>query len=397
VLLALAYSGWAVRGYMADRSAALVTRDSLTRAIRLDPGNATYRFALGRYIEAQQDLPGAIAQYRSALDLNRNPARYWLALATAYMQAGDANGFNSALAEAGKVAPNDLEVAWETGNWLLIEGDQDGAFRAFRNVVEADPNARRTVLDVCWRATRDAREILRVLPAAPAPLMDFLQWSVERDRPEAAAVAWDALRGLKQDFDPLPALSLVSSWLAHGRVQEAQTIWDQIAVLAPQLKSYRAGTNLVVNGGFDQDLLNAGFDWHIISATPAIGISIDRTEFHDGDSSLLLTFDGTTPEAVGVSQVVPLKPATTYEMSLFMRSRDLASNSGLRLLVADFKTQKALFLSDDALGSTGWHELKGSFTTAADAQAVELRLVRTPADRPIQGSVWIDQVSVIPR
>src|SRR5215472_13464853 len=58
---------------------------SLRAATRLVPGNADYRYRLGRYYELiARDEPAAINQFKIAATLNPHQARYWLDLANAY-------------------------------------------------------------------------------------------------------------------------------------------------------------------------------------------------------------------------------------------------------------------------------------------------------------------------
>src|ERR1035438_9833741 len=84
------YLTLALRAYLAAHLAATPDSSNLNKAIRLEPSNAEYRELLGRSLALSgANLNDAIANYRTAVQLNPYVARYWLDLAGAYQVAGD--------------------------------------------------------------------------------------------------------------------------------------------------------------------------------------------------------------------------------------------------------------------------------------------------------------------
>ena len=64
--------------------------------------------------------------------------------------------------------PTTPHVAWEAANFFLVQGDQEKALRYFRVVLANDPEAVDSALQLCWRATGDANQILdQALPRRP--------------------------------------------------------------------------------------------------------------------------------------------------------------------------------------------------------------------------------------
>jgi tetratricopeptide (TPR) repeat protein len=111
----------------------------LQRAVWLSPGNADYRYRVGRYFAfVAGDPQSAIESFRAAVALNPHDARYWFDLAAAYQVTGDIAGQRTALERALQAEPTAPDVAWEAANFFLVDGDIDRALREFHVVIEND-------------------------------------------------------------------------------------------------------------------------------------------------------------------------------------------------------------------------------------------------------------------
>src|SRR5208283_674447 len=108
----------------------------LQLAVRLSPGNADYRHRLGRFFAfVAGDTTRSIESFRAAVALNPYNARYWFDLAAAYQVTGDLKSQRSALEHALQAEPTAPDVAWEAGNFFLVNGDTDRALREFHVVI----------------------------------------------------------------------------------------------------------------------------------------------------------------------------------------------------------------------------------------------------------------------
>ena len=86
---------------------------NLQRAARLQPGNAEYRYRVGRYLSLVQPSPqAALESYRAAVTLNPNKALYWLDLAAVYQNMGNSGEQIAALEKAINADPRTPDVAW---------------------------------------------------------------------------------------------------------------------------------------------------------------------------------------------------------------------------------------------------------------------------------------------
>jgi|SRR6202790_3797414 tetratricopeptide (TPR) repeat protein len=395
-LFAAVYVGFSLRVYFATRMAAVPDVPHLQKAIRLEPANAEYRELLGRNLAlSAANLDEAIAEYQTAVHLNPYDARSWLDLAGAYQVAGRTSEQEGSVERAVEAAPNTPHVAWEAANFFLIQGNRDKALRYFGVVMANDPQLVDAALRLCWRATGDANQIVtQVLPRRPDLYLSFLHLLIAKQEVAAAENVWEHLIALNQEFSTKLAFPYFRLLLAKQEVAAAQTAWKQAASVDRSLEAYLpTRQNLVVNGGFEENVLNGGFDWWYQS-NPHAAVTIDTSEFSGGTRSLSITFDGQNPEDAGIFQFIPVKPNTQYAFSAQYRSEELDTASGPRFSVTDAYTGTSYVLSDDILGTNPWHPEEAQFHTGPNTKLILLKIVREPAAPLIRGKLWIDELKL---
>jgi tetratricopeptide (TPR) repeat protein len=383
--------------YFAARLATVPDVSNLQRAIRLEPANAEYRDLLGRNLALSvANLDEAIANYQSAVHLNPYDARSWLDLAGAYQVAGRTNEQAESVGRAVEADPNTPHVAWEAANFFLIQGDREKALRYFGVVMANDPQLVDAALQISWRATGDANQIVtQVLPRRPELYLSFLHLLIAKQEVAASENVWEHLIALNQEFSPKLAFPYFRLLLAKQEVAAAQTAWQQAASVNRSLQAYLPShQNLVVNGGFEENILNGGFDWWYQS-NPHAAVAIDTSEFSGGTRSLSITFDGQSADDPGIFQFIPVKPNTQYEFSAQYRSEELDTASGPRFSIADAYTGTSYVLTDDILGTNPWHPEQAQFHTGPTTKLLLLKIVRDPASPLIRGKLWIDELKLV--
>jgi tetratricopeptide (TPR) repeat protein len=396
VLVAL-YLQFALRAFLAAHLAATPVLSNLNKAIRLEPSNAEYREILGRSLALSgTNLDDGIANHRMAVHLNPYDARYWLDLASVYQLAGRINEQEQSVEQAVKADPTTPNVAWEAGLLFLVQGDQEKALRYFRIVFANDPEAVDSALLLCWRATGDANRILdQALPRRPDLYLSFLRLLIYKQEVAAAENVWNHLIALNQEFSTKLAFPYFRLLIAKQEVAAAQTAWQQLAGVDHDLQPYLPSReNLIVNGGFEENVLNGGFDWWYESIAHA-ALAIDTSEFYDGTRSLSVTFDGLNPADAGILQFVVVRPNTGYEFSAQSRTEDIQSASGPRFSIVDAYTNASYVLTDDLLDTNPWHEQHARFQTGPNTNLVLLRIVRLPSVPLIRGKLWIDDLRLV--
>jgi hypothetical protein len=386
-----------LRPYRASRLVAIPDLPNLQEAIRLEPSNAEYRELLGRSLAlSAANLNDAISNYRTAVHLNPYVARYWLDLAGAYQVAGRTSEQEQSVEQAVEADPTTPHVAWEAANFFLVQGDQERALHNFRVVLANDPEAVDSVLQLCWRATGDANQILdQALPRRPDLYLSFLRLLVSKQEVAAAENVWSHLIGLQQTFPTNLAFPYFRLLIAKQEVAAAQAAWQQLASVNPSLQAYLPSReNLIVNGGFEENMLNGGFDWWVES-NPHATLAIDTGQFYGGTRSLSVTFDGQNPPDAGIVQFIPVRPNTEYEFSAECRTEELETASGTRFAITDAYTNAPYVLTDDSLGTNPWRLQKARFQTGPDTHLLLLKIARQPAAPLIRGKLWIDDLQLV--
>src|SRR5215469_12759231 len=192
LLVAGAFVTLCARQFLASHYSNKPDLASLERAVRLEPGNAEYRYRLGRYLALTQSQPELVASaYRAAVYLNPHRARYWFQLASAYEQLGDTNAQADALEKAIVADPKTPDVAWQAANFYLVQGQTEKALKEFRTVLENDPPLANAALQLAWRVNPDIDTILReVIPEDPQAYYVLLDALMAKKETAATEKAW---------------------------------------------------------------------------------------------------------------------------------------------------------------------------------------------------------------
>jgi tetratricopeptide (TPR) repeat protein len=396
VLLTGAYISLAGVEFLASYFANRPDLVSLQRAVRLQPGNAEYRYRLGRYFFLVQRSPdSAVQAYRAATVLNPHQARYWFDLAAAYQLLGNLDEQKAALERALAVDPFTPDYAWEAGNFYLVQGDTDKALKEFRVVMESDPYLPEAALRLSWRVNPDIDFLLRdVVPPRLSVYESFLNLLITRKETAAAAKVWTRMVQLQQPLPSQLVFAYIRYLVSQREVDQSRLVWQQSAALCGFSAYQPSPANLVVNGDFNLDVLNGGFDW-LYQQTKEVSLELDPTQSHGGHRSLLITLDARALEDAGIRQIVPVSPNTSYDFSAYFKAAEMAGAGGLRFAIQDLYQETYLFTSEYLKDVDFWKLENGNFTTGPDTKLVVLRIQREPAGDPIRGKLWIDGVRIV--
>jgi tetratricopeptide (TPR) repeat protein len=392
------YVGGVLRVYRAKRSADSLQVEDLERAIRLVPDNAEFPHLLGlRLSAADLDDERAIYNLQKAVTLNPNSGRYWLDLASVYQATGNIEKQNEAVQAALSAEPGNPEVAAEAGQFFIVAGNTGHALPLFRRALAQNPEAAKTILPMCWRQTHDAKLLLdEVIPGNPELQLRFLHLMTEQKETTAANEIWQHLITSRLPFPPkLSFFYFDYLWQEH-EVASFSRAWHELTDISPEMRAYLPNDNLIVNGGFEQPLLNSGLDWRY-QAVAHIAAGVDDHVAHSGTRSLSLSYDGNPAYEAGWSQLVAVQPNTDYEFSFWIKSENVITSSGPRIAIGDAYTGANLLLTDDVLDTHPWQELKGTLRVPANTELLEVKITRAPANTRIQGRVWIDDLRLVKR
>jgi tetratricopeptide (TPR) repeat protein len=395
IALVAVYSWFAARSYRAARLSSSLDVVSLQRAIALEPRDAASQDLLCRFLLFDRQEAGtAVPLCKRATELNPYQSAYWLHLALAYYRTGAEHEQQDAILKAISVDPTTPDVAWEAANFFLVQGKIPEALHQFSVVIRGNPTMVTQSLDLCWRTLHDVSAIEAILPPDPDVYLQFVKLLTTKNEWEAAQRIWSALLRLNRGFDYHQALFYVDGLLSKRDVAGANEAWKQLASRSATLDHYSRNDNLVLDGDFAEEILNAGFDWRY-SAQSGITVSLDTTEFHSGSQSLLISYINAGGDS-GMYEYVPVNPNTQYTVSAWVRSEELETANGPRISVSDAYDDRPYALTQETVGSTVWHRLESSFQTGPETVLLAIRFTRDPGNTHIRGKFWVDDVSLRP-
>jgi hypothetical protein len=132
---------------------------------------------------------------------------------------------------------------------------------------------------------------------------------------------WSRLVALNQPLPVKESLRYVDYLIADRQIAQAHEAWQQLVRLTPALRRYQSSQNQIVNGGFEEDILNDGFDWRY-DGRSGVTITIDVSEPHSGARALAIAFEGSPPDA-GLYQLISVEPNTHYHLSINVKAEGL--------------------------------------------------------------------------
>jgi hypothetical protein len=342
-----------------------------------------------------RDPGAAIEPYRAAVQLNPHSARYWFDLASAYQVLGDISNQTWALERAIEADPTTPDVAWEAANFYLVQGDNDKALREFHVVLENEPSLAGPSIQFCWRVDPDVDALLRdVVPARSTAYIAFLQLLMSKRETAATAKVWSAMMATPDPFERRYAYDYIQYLFDHRAVDEARLAWQQAAPRFGLSSYLPTRNNLIVNGDFNLDVLNGGFDWQY-QRQPSVALVLDPSDFHSGHRSLSITFDGPGVNDAGIRQFIAVQPGTTYDFSAYYKNGELEGAGAPHITIQDAYTQAVVYDSDELKEAGFWKSVTGEFTTGDDCKLLVVHVRRLPAGSPIRGKIWLDDFRLV--
>jgi tetratricopeptide (TPR) repeat protein len=396
LVLALIYVGEAARELVGSWLGNRVELSSLRRAAWLDPGNAEYRNHLGRYYDlVARDPATAVGYYQAAVRLNPHSARYWFDLASAYQVMGDTTNQTIALEQAIHADAMTPDVAWEAANLYLVQGQNDKALHEFSVVMASDPPMAASSIRFCWRIEPDVDALMRdVVPHNTASYLALLTLLETKQQATDTFKVWDALMQTSDPLEKYVVYEYLRFLIQHKEVDQAVRAWQQ-ATSRLGLTSYLPTIgNLIINGNFNFDILNGGFDWQYEKQS-GVTLTLDPSDYHSGRRSLLISFDGPGIRDAGFFQFVAVQPSTNYNFSAYYKNGEMEGAGGAHLTVQDMYTQAIYFDSDELNQAGFWKSVDGDFTTGPDCKLVVVHVRRLPEGSPIRGKLWIDDLRLV--
>jgi tetratricopeptide (TPR) repeat protein len=398
----LSYAG--VNHSLASHYGASSNPDDWARASQIEPANAENWYRLGRYRQLDfdhSDLPLAVSYYRRAVQLDPRSAFYKLDLASALEMTGNDAEVEKYFRAAQQNYPISAEVSWRYGNFLLRQQRLPEAYAEIHRAVAVDSKLTPLAVSRAWRSNPDVRVLLdQVLPKTPEGDWEALSFLVEAQQAAAALAVWDHLIAQKPSIEWGKLFAFTDMLLSQDHFDEAGSVWRQAVATDRALPPASPAGSLVFDGGFENDLPGGGFGWRQRDV-PGADFDFDADEKHSGSRSARIAFDGTQNLSYEqLYQWVLVAPATRYRFRGFLRTDQISTDSGMRFEVRDPRRIKDLdVLTPNETGTQPWTLEEVEFTTGPQTHLILIAVRRMPSarlDNKIKGTVWVDDVAVLP-
>ena len=404
-LVTAAYlSYFSVRAARATHYTNTETLHGYERATQLEPGNARNWYLLGRYLQysfEDSNPQRAIRSYIKSLEIDPSATSTWLELAATYESEGNDVAARNAFLNAKKTYLLSAEVSWRYGNFLLRQGKLEPAFAEIRHSVEADPGRAAEAVSRCLRVEPDANVILdRVLPAKSEIYMAVMADLAQDRQIENALKVWTRIVAMHPKIALHDAFQLVMELRSAGRASEAHKVWEQAVELAGLAELAGPRNSMVWDGGFESDVTGEAYAWRFARTARSAQTDFDTQEKYSGKRSLRVSFDGSSDVTFhDVCQVVPTEAGTAYELSAWMKSKDLTTDQGVRIELRPGIPGVNGAITADIRGTQPWTRFAAVWPGTKQNQETQVCLRRDASDQEdnkIRGTAWVDDVALTP-
>jgi tetratricopeptide (TPR) repeat protein len=410
VVVALFASWFVVRWYLGNTIAEYFhpeehRLETAQMAVRLAPNDPLPHWRLGNL--ALKELPPdqislVVAEYEKAVSLSPHDYRLWMEFGGALEQAGDFDKAEKALREAVKLAPSYAYPRWYLGNLLLRTDRYTEGFAELQLASEENGQFQSQLFNLAWQLNKNDFEALRAAVGNSREVRGaFSKYLVERGRYDDGLRLWNTLSQTEKRESRVASDPIIASLVSAQRFHQAMEIWNEVAP-GP---AYNAELGHILDGGFENNLAHgpgAVFGWQVQSNSQ-VQIGIDPAQGHTGSRSLRVYFQVRSHiDTINVSQLVPVKPNTEYELECYVKTERIESAETPAILVVNAADDGTLVGSPGApSGTNDWQRVSLSFKTSEKTEAVKVKMVRNPCSDspvcPIFGTVWYDDFNLKPR
>lgn len=376
--------------------------EGVKRAISLAPSDPLAHWRLGAIAQRQlppDQLQQVVDEYEKATSLSPNDYRFWMALGTALEQLGEVERGEKALRRATELAPSYAYPRWYLGNLLVRSGRYDEAFAELRRAADADPELRGQLLNLTWAINnKDLDSMVQAVGDSANARAELGAYLVGRQRFDDGILLWQRLSENDKRANRSHGEVIIRALIGAKRFHQATEVAND---LVPS-DSYKAKEGVFIDGDFDANLspqTGSVFGWQVKSL-PQAQVGIDPERGHNSPRALRIVFHAPSKlDSISVSQLVPVKPDSEYEVEQYVKSHELHSASTPRVEVDDATDGKGLAASEPApSGSSEWQRMAFTFKTGAKTEAVTFRITRPSCGDepvcPIFGTVWYDDFNL---
>jgi len=358
-------------------------------------GRLQARLAAAEMEEEDRDLK--LARFHASKAVALCPSSYsnQMLLASVEESTGDRSAAEDSLKTALRLAPYNKEVHWRLANLLLREGKLGESVEEFRVAVSIDPRYLPNTLELIWPASGgNVQALEEVAGNGSLARLALAQFLLKRSRVVEAATEFGKI-DRRARYDTPEGSKFFASLIKMGYLELARSLWTELVSPGDSQRP------LMWNGGFESDVVAgfSSFDWTIASNAFA-RISIDPGVAHSGSRSLRIDFTGRDTARLDdeIKQLIVVSPGRHYRLGCYVKTEDLVTPEGPRIVIVDQNSQVSIASSDPiSPGSNDWRALSVDFSAPLSSRSALITVKRIPKfsyDKPTSGTIWLDDFIV---
>jgi tetratricopeptide (TPR) repeat protein len=344
------------------------------------------RESLGRAVSAYGEL------------LRRDPASpfRWADLGDALVRGGDEERARYCHERATALGPHSPPILLRAAHFYYQVNEDATALQLLGQILRTTREYDELIFSLHERTeTRSAHVLEFGMPQEAEALESYFQHLLSRGDPTTLTQTWDwmSTRSLATD----PSLNQYLDFLL--RAKEYDAALDTLAGYLDSLGRHRRiGGNLVLNPGFEHEPLGTALDWSI-RASIQFETTRDAEVFRTGSWSLRVRFSGLeNVEYQHLTQRIIVEPGR-YRFRAQVRTIGVTTDQGIGFRIAAIDgTSRLNVETEPREGTSEWMAVETTFIVPRRTRLLEIQAFRRLSqkfDSRIDGTVWIDDVSVV--
>jgi len=340
---------------------------------------ARYDYGIQAWLE--NDLAQAKNFFRDALFENVLYMDAWLKLAQVESAKGDSRQATRILTFTDKLTKN--VVKWKWPQILLAhELNVHDIFLQNINFVIPYYRIRKDALQLLdMECRRNTADVINVLNFDNLPF--YLEWLMKWHRTSDTLLVWNAMAE-SDKIDNQLADRYMNFLVSQKDIGNAAKIRQKFTDIEG-----------ITNPGFETPLSRKGFGWRYGQGKNREW-DVKRLQQNplNGNYALRISFFGEKNiQFYHFSQIVPVQPLKSYQISYWWRSENITTDKRPYLEIRSFEGKSVLTKSPMIQSSAKWQAQRLSFLTPEHCQAIVIRVRRDRShrfDSKIEGQMWLD-------
>jgi tetratricopeptide (TPR) repeat protein len=344
---------------------------------------------------------GAGKVFDSVLQRDPGSAYRWCDTGEALLNSGRPIQAERCYARAGQLAPHDVRILLDIGDFYSTLGRRELALKNFSPILRQTGAPFGDILTgniFTYYETMKVRQnhlLDQAIPDGPNASA-YVGYLLRNGNPSAAREVWDwACR--KGFDDDTTAIAYTRYMFDKGQYEAAEDGW--VKHFARRNDGYPQ-SSLIFNGGFEYESTEGPFDW-VFRGADGIKAARDHQTRQAGEYSYRVDFTGNHNfDFHGLSEAVYVRPGR-YHFEAWMRTANISSDQGIRFRLRTARDGSPSAIETEALtGTNDWTRLQAEVDVPPGVPLLDVSVARRPSfriDNQFTGTVWIDSVKLTPR